>query len=81
MWAGLCLCGCGLSPFDVVFGAPMLAPFLDATLVAFRTACLADVAAVEQQPVVGTGDEFIRKMFGQFFFDGKWGSGLFVHKT
>ena len=71
MWAGLCGFVQCLSAFDVVLSAPVLAPFLDAALVAFGFACLASVATVEQEPVVGTGDEFVGEMLGEFLFDGK----------
>ena len=59
----------------------MLAPFLDAALVAFGFACLADVATVEQQPMVGARDEFVGEMLGEFLFDSKWSRGLFVDKS
>ena len=70
-----------VSVLDMVGGAPVSAPFLDAAIVALRTTCLTGVAAVEQEPVVSRGNLLVGEVLGEFLLDGKWGSGTVVDES
>ena len=53
------------------------ADFRKGTLFAVGFAGGAEVAAVEEEPVVGAGDVFLGEMLNQFFFNGFRGFGAF----
>ena len=59
----------------------MLAYFLETAFVAMGAACLAYVAAMQEEPVVGTRNFLVGEVTGQLFLYGVRGGGFFSYQS